>query len=1210
MGEKKFDHYYRDLLYMKLLLWFGIPDRNFNKKMDRQYGTTRNFDSAIFRLLSQGTGMSIFHHNKAAVPKLKTDMLVEFGSSHHTYHVDANWLNQFFMLYDLRSSGSSSFSLEIDQIFRFLKLYKMPDEDVTDCFSEQEIRYIKQFLLFMKYQSKEISDSLDGKVLVEVFWEFYRYYEKYFDVFVDQTEKNLMKAELKRKMKSPSCEALLNDLLEQREDIISTFIEHKIVNENDVPEENNSKDLSDFIGLSRWMVPLCIHKGLFLDSFREKQEAIYALKQKEGFYEFLDFFSQTAPIQVLGHFLKTNMYDQERHEKEAHILVRPLPSKIIFAQEFMYACWYAIKEKKGIRYINPDSSTEVILEGKYCSVLVKDKEFPNLVYENKKKEKIELPLYGNIKIEVLDAWEEEDMIHLKPSMEKEKLEYLVRFLEKDGESYIREKIEKGERKGYKRKIRSEEEKSAVISREKMMEMDHIYYGPSQYKCYDVCFEIEQDQKEEFERWLDSFGDFAYVLDESVTFLSELSFGLAPSEEKEKERSAGKLPVNARVYSLYTPVNSYGMLEQIKNETEKKRSVSQEEKHFLNSQLITIQEIKWLKMIFYCFPNLSQIFFSAEDYEEIRKSLGLLSRSEPGDLEPIKEWIKTNWPVQDIQADFAVGNEGKNYRNLLNCIRKKYVIKSKENGREHDQIVPVFLEYNAKEMTGQFQIMAYNRKEFRTILIKNLNSLGKSDTGKRGKDVSLSDLQKIYFCAVEEILNQNGQSRKIPQNIKSSYIQMYEKMEKKNSAFFREENSFTYIYRYVKEEDEAENWTRDEKRNGITRITPSELYYRTAVLKQIAKTSEGTKKLLSVPDPEEMVMKEVRYLNENIKREKVIVRYRKELDENKNLEIINDLEMIRDYFSEFDLEIYREKNQLMMVIYFETFYYRKIHSILLALQNLIEIEGPENLKNVVNQRIENKKKMEGLVAQRKLYFAFRYKKEENSENIMDKVIKRVGIKSGNTNGVDMDFIWLTPLGEEQMFDMDYLENTTKEKISCFLKGWEPEEVKILLYITGGTLQMTAAAVKVLAEMEHLEFDVVHADASNHYSWTIVQKNVCNSIHQKEREQSQQDSPDAVFQLCEGRHDILKNLPCIFGSDVDPKDVDKMEEEADSVLKDYRNRKIRVFTSGLKSLIVAVIHAGWKYQVNLELMFRDGSVLLPEDNNLEKACETGAYKKLEI
>ena len=63
--------------------------------------------------------------------------------------------------------------------------------------------------------------------------------------------------------------------------------------------------------------------------------------------------------------------------------------------------------------------------------------------------------------------------------------------------------------------------------------------------------------------------------------------------------------------------------------------------------------------------------------------------------------------------------------------------------------------------------------------------------------------------------------------------MYEKMEKKNSAFFREENSFTYIYRYVKEEDEAENWTRDEKRNGITRITPSELYYRTAVLKSQA-----------------------------------------------------------------------------------------------------------------------------------------------------------------------------------------------------------------------------------------------------------------------------------------------------------------------------------------------------------------------------------------
>lgn len=668
----------------------------------------------------------------------------------------------------------------------------------------------------------------------------------------------------------------------------------------------------------------------------------------------ISFLDKFVPLSVLGYLLRQRIMKEDRKLEPLPIIIRGLSPFVGLRYENIYRSVKAASEKVSIKIGDKKIyEPEIGVSGQ--SFIARNED----IYISESKERqLKAEDEGSIyQIEVYFFWNSDT-------------EYIEKRI---CECWIPIKTL------YKKEIE--------------LDYESPYYTNTKKRKWNVqkaTYHIPVSEWAEFERWCDSFGDFAVRL-----YKTELP--ALPLIELDKKSLGRKVIKDWKLLSRY---NSLAADSQLKTYPTK-------------------AEWGWLAFALEKFPNFTKIFLSNDDYEELKT---MVEELVDGDNIFFKDGCSgESWfdgQIYDIDAPA----QAEKYRRILDDIRNKRCCRSSSEKTGIHYSIPYVLDmnYNAftrKAVNEPFKIMVYDLEEKRSCAV-NYGSFYTTNEGKRIIKEDLFPLSERYYyiCAYSVRLEWKDSKARGKKSVFSQFKKVYEKFQKsitqmdKSIKVQMEKmflNTFQFIYQYLTEDEAGVSKNEAERKtNGVPLFQNKEIIYKTLILKKMVKHTEWladegfSQDLLRIAeeDIKDYIVGSGRFDVRKDRKEKADVdrfceKYNLKDDVQKTGQILTkneavfcnelkkcivkfrlkkgfftekNLDILYDYFREFhcygqykkeDDKEGRERDEVLFSVEYPRFEFRRVHQILLALSSMIDFDTvwPEETKNVLQKRLEGKVK---------------------------------------------------------------------------------------------------------------------------------------------------------------------------------------------------------------------------------------------------------------
>ena len=355
-----------------------------------------------------------------------------------------------------------------------------------------------------------------------------------------------------------------------------------------------------------------------------------------------------------------------------------------------------------------------------------------------------------------------------------------------------------------------------------LDYESPYYTNMRKRKWNVqkaTYHIPKSDWPEFERWCDSFGDFAVVLN-NKTELSAL-----PLIELDEKSSGRKVIKDWELLSRY---NSLAADSQLKTYPTK-------------------AEWGWLAFVLEKFPNFAKIFLSDDDYVELKR---MVKELVDGDNIFFKDGRRGESWFDGQIYDIDTPAQAKKYRRILDDIRNKRCCQSKSERTGVHYSIPYVLDMNytaftRKAVNEPFVIMVYDLKEKRSCAVQ-YKDFYTTDGGRKEVQENLFTLCERYYylCAycVRLQWKTDNKNEERERNYAAEFVDAFEtfkKAVKKMDELLRTEmenvltNSFRYMYQYAVQngQDKSVN-DREREVNGVALFQDVEFFYKSRILKKM------------------------------------------------------------------------------------------------------------------------------------------------------------------------------------------------------------------------------------------------------------------------------------------------------------------------------------------------------------------------------------------
>lgn len=534
----------------------------------------------------------------------------------------------------------------------------------------------------------------------------------------------------------------------------------------------------------------------------------------------------------------------------------------------------------------------------------------------------------------------------------------------------------------------------LYKKEIKLDYESPYYKNTKKRKWNVqkaTYHIPKSEWPEFERWCDSFGDFAFVLN-NKTELSAL-----PLIELD-EKSLGRKVI--KDWELLSRYNSLAADSQLKTYPTK-------------------AEWGWLAFVLEKFPNFTKVFLSDVVYAELKQ---MVKDIVDNDNIFFKDRCSGESWFDGQIYDIVSVDQAEKYRRILDDIRNKRCCQSSSEKTGIHYSIPYVLDmnYNAytrKTVNEPFKIMVYDLEEKRSCAV-NYGSFYTTNEGKRIIKEDLFPLSERYYyiCAYSVRLEWKDSKARGKKSVFSQFKKVYEKFQKsitqmdKSIRVQMEKmflNTFQFIYQYLTEDEAGVSKNEAERKtNGVPLFQNKEIIYKTLILKKMVKHTEWladegfSQDLLRIAeeDIKDYIVGSGRFDVRKDRKEKADVdrfceKYNLKDDVQKTGQILTkneavfcnelkkcivkfrlkkgfftekNLDILYDYFREFhcygqykkeDDKEGRERDEVLFSVEYPRFEFRRVHQILLALSSMIDFDTvwPEETKNVLQKRLEGKVK---------------------------------------------------------------------------------------------------------------------------------------------------------------------------------------------------------------------------------------------------------------
>ena len=369
----------------------------------------------------------------------------------------------------------------------------------------------------------------------------------------------------------------------------------------------------------------------------------------------ISFLDKFVPLSVLGYLLRQRIMKEDRKLEPLPIIIRGLSPFVGLQYENIYRSVKAASEKVSIKIGDKKIyEPEIWVSGQ--SFIARNED----IYISESKERqLKAEDEGSIyQIEVYFFWNSDT-------------EYIEKRI---CECWIPIKT------FYEKEIK--------------LDYESPYYTNMRKRKWNVqkaTYHIPKSDWPEFERWCDSFGDFAVVLN-NKTELSAL-----PLIELDEKSSGRKVIKDWELLSRY---NSLAADSQLKTYPTK-------------------AEWGWLAFVLEKFPNFAKIFLSDDDYVELKR---MVKELVDGDNIFFKDGRRGESWFEGQIYDIDTLAQAKKYRRILDDIRNKRCCQSKSERTGVHYSIPYVLDMNytaftRKAVNEPFVIMVYDLKEKRSCAVQ-------------------------------------------------------------------------------------------------------------------------------------------------------------------------------------------------------------------------------------------------------------------------------------------------------------------------------------------------------------------------------------------------------------------------------------------------------------------------------------------------------------
>jgi len=703
-------------------------------------------------------------------------------------------------------------------------------------------------------------------------------------------------------------------------------------------------------------------------------------------YHFVDFMSEFTCLSVLGYYFRNSLkkycikknFLNEKDFETKFILTKGVNPDIVLAQEGVFRVLKAIYEK---RYVFVDNHLYLPLRAFYTEKTKLDgTQYPYAEMLDPEREKLVIfDLCKNYVITVGEELCSEPTI--KASIDQITHRFRVEFFINDENMpYLYKEIEKG--KEWKDESKPDSEYSNDIE-----ELDTPYYGKIECIKKVIRYTIPETDKSKFLEWIRSFGDFAYIVEPNSFDVFE--YNAVVIEDDDTAEGSTEVKDVEFQNALFNPYNSKGL--------------------FYKTDLSlppTNLEVFWLKFVMENYQNIVKMFFNETQIKKIKVVINEYCETQKGKFNPFN---CLKYKIADTTE--ALAPELKTYIQII--LNSSYEFSINDENRECECIFPYSLDFNCDD--NSFRMMVYDISGKRIKAINPLIIPQKNDEN----NPQLTYVDKLYFfcCAIEKTIinskksfdnnfvtellgrieiNGNAYGRitnsdglnfivnDLFDKVKALQNKQIDKWIRYN--FFKAANeeiieTFKSVYMYINKINVREVWdetlkpfsyyfkmfdgeyencqfVQKTKKDGVAPFSINELRQKTNILLLIASaitnnndTLEKIVENLSDEFIKETISEETVYSATNLKETTVTLKLKDGIEFSNKI-----LERIYQTFGHYNCICdFQNANEIKFIIIYERFNFRKIHKLILALSDIVEVLEPDETKAVIEKRICNMKK---------------------------------------------------------------------------------------------------------------------------------------------------------------------------------------------------------------------------------------------------------------
>lgn len=682
-----------------------------------------------------------------------------------------------------------------------------------------------------------------------------------------------------------------------------------------------------------------------------QQDSVFRDKKEyKQFSRMLRFFSQFAPMSMLGCFALRRMGDGALYER---IRVKNRPFDFELEQEYIYRILCAIQRKEGILYEKREYLPLKLFYSERNLFGIPEKLFLGVKNVNGETETLSL---GNGQYlergkHLSNDEKESEYEHVTGS--KKQISLLLYSNHQMGYLDTRRMTEwSGQR---------DREQHEALPEKRIMTSP---YAPEirEWEVTKEVYEVEEQDLPGFEQFAKSFGDFAYWE--------------KPHEWKKRKQEETYQPRKGsgqNAHSLLNIYNSDALLDSICTDLPL-RSI----------------ELEWIEFILNHYPNMCRLFLEGAEEENFKQKQEWFCQciekelDERGETTESRKIFDSQYFEFETQMKDLESAKVKKYRRILHRIEERAVL-TYEYHEKTRRMYPYAMQYDvlrhiSREEPEPFEIMCYDIDQKRNVnvLCKKIQTQNTLDNVK-----IFTPLDKLYHilayavrCAAEgkeEIwpkvmpiidaiwpMDPRGNDnyircikKKWGKSSLKEYKVVYERLKQQFPENSTESNFTENVFKYWYEqadfmEDSVQNnglWKYQELliqcfEQGCERI--GEL---NSALEQI--TEDDIWKLIR-DHAMDGVPCEIAFYNENLLQANISFILKEGNREN--------IDRIFRLFHEFLCtgEVLDE-NRIRFSVTYEKFYYRKIHMLLMTIIDMVEELLPETTAEIIRKRVENKEK---------------------------------------------------------------------------------------------------------------------------------------------------------------------------------------------------------------------------------------------------------------